>query len=161
MLVRNENSIDIVKDKVPKGTSKKMFLYAIISFFILLMLSMCLKFNFKIIETYIFIFGVWCFPSYLFIIAGIIYVKKENENEKLIVSVSKDYVVFFTKRENKNILLKDIIKINNVSSIYGNFLIIYYKEKDKEEKYQFEVSRSNLNLVCIAIKEFNQDIIIN
>lgn len=99
--------------------------------------------------------------SKLFIIAGIIYVKKENENEKLIVSVSKDYVVFFTKRENKNILLKDIIKINNVSSIYGNFLIIYYKEKDKEKKYQFEVSRSNLNLVCIAIKEFNQDIIIN
>jgi len=161
MLVRNENSIDIVKDKVPKGTSKKMFLYAIISFFILLMLSMCLKFNFKIIETYIFIFGVWYFPSYLFIIAGIIYVKKENENERLIVSVSKDYVVFFTKRENKNILLEDIIKINNVSSIYGNFLIIYYKEKNKEEKYQFEVSRSNLNLVCIAIKEFNQDIIIN
>ena len=100
-------------------------------------------------------------PDIIFIIAGIIYVKKENENEKLIVSVSKDYVVFFTKRENKNILLKDIIKINNVSSIYGNFLIIYYKEKDKEEKYQFEVSRSNLNLVCIAIKEFNQDIIIN
>ena len=40
---------------------------------------MCLKFNFKIIETYIFIFGVWYFQSYLFIIAGIIYVKKENE----------------------------------------------------------------------------------
>ncbi len=132
MLVRNENSIDIVKDKVPKGISKKMFLYAIISFFILFILSMCLKVDFKAIETYIFIFGVWYFPSYLFILLGIIYVKKENENNKLLVSVSKDYVIFFTKRENKKILMESIEKINKVSSSVGCTIVVFYNENGKK-----------------------------
>lgn len=161
MLVRNDDTIDIVKDEVRKGTSKRMFLSGIVSFIILFMLVMLMKVDLRIIETYIFIFGVWCIPSYLFIISGIIYKNQEKENGKLIVSVSKNYVKFFAKKETKNILLKDIIKINKVSSRYGNFLVIYYKEEEKKQKYQFEFSRSDLNLVCIAIKEFNQDIIIN
>ena len=161
MLVRNENSIDIVKDEVKKWTSKKMFLYGIVSFFILFMLAMCLNLDFKIIETYIFTFCIWCFPSYLFILAGIIYWNKEKGNNKLIVSASKDYVKFFTKKQTKNIVLKNITKINKVSCIYGNYLVIYYKEEGKEQKYKFEISRSNLNLVCNAVKEYEQDIIIN
>ncbi len=161
MLVRNENSIDIVKDEIEKGISKRMFLCGVISFFILLILAMCLGFDFTISETYKFIFCIWCIPSYLFILTGIIYWNREKQKNKLIVSVSKDYVEFFTKKKTKNILLKDIIKIDKVSSIYGNFLVVYYRKGENEEKYQFEISRSNLNLVCIAIKEFKQDIIIN
>ena len=159
MLIRNENTIDIVKDKVEEGTSRRMFLCAIGSLCILLMVLICLNLDFEIIETYIFIFGIWFLPSYSFMILGIINMIKEKE--KLIVSVSKDCIKFFTKRKNKNILLKDITKIRKVVSNYGNFLIIFYKEKDQERKYQFEVSRSNINLICIAIKEFKNDILIN
>ena len=96
-------------------------------------------------------------PPYKKINTGVI---NEN-NKKLIAKVNDKYVILYKKNNEKQINIEQITKINKVSSSLGSFIIIFYKNENKEEKYSFEVSCANKNLLAIAIHEYNNKIIVN
>ena len=56
--------------------------------------------------------------------------------------------------------LQQITKINKVSSSLGSFIVIFYSDNKKEQKYSFGISAANKNLLAIAIKEYNNDVVV-
>ncbi len=159
MLIRKDNEIEIWTDTVPKGTGKKCLIIALVGAIFFLFVFFKMNVNFSIIETYYFLIML-LFPCILSFICGCIFITNEN-NKKLIAKVNDKYVILYKKNNEKQINIEQITKINKVSSSLGSFIIIFYKNENKEEKYSFEVSYANKNLLAIAIHEYNNKIIVN
>ena len=148
MLIRKDNEIEIWTDTVPKGTGKECLIIALLGAIFFLFFLLIMNVDFSIIETY-YLLIMLLSPCILIFICGCIFITKEN-NKKLIA-----------KNNEKQINIEQIMKINKVSSSLGSFIIIFYKNENKEEKYSFEVSCANKNLLAIAIHEYNNKIIVN
>lgn len=161
MLSRKENEIEIWTDTVKKGKGKKCIIIGLITMLIFIILAIPMKMDFTIIETYIFIIAIYFIPSYLFFISGIIYIKREKKPERIIARVNKDFIEIYTKKEKRKIMLNQITKLNKISSTLGTFIVILYNDKEKENKYSFEISSANKNLLVMAIQEYRKDIAIN
>lgn len=162
MLVRNENEIQIKTDDVKKGIGIKCIIIGIIIAILLILLTIPMKLDFSTIQTYLFILTIYFLPSYLFIIAGIIFIKKEKEPSKMIARVNKNLLEIYDKKGTKRINLYKITKINKLSSPFGAFIIIFYNDDSGIEcKYSFPVGPANQNLLIMAIKEYNNKIIVN
>lgn len=58
-------------------------------------------------------------------------------------------------------MLSQITKLNKISSTLGTFIVIFYKDKEKEYKYSLKISSANKNLLVMAIQEYRKDIVIN
>lgn len=162
MLVRNENKIQIKTDDVKKGIGIKCVIIGIIIAIIFVLLAIPMKMDFSIIQTYLFIFTIYFLPSYLFIIAGIILMRKEKEPSKIVARVNKNLLEIYNKKGNKRINLYKITKINKLSSPLGAFVVIFYNDDNGIEcKYSFSIGPANQNLLIMAIKEYNNNIIVN
>lgn len=160
MLIRNENEIEIWNDTMKKGTGKNCIMIALIGMIIFILLTIGTGYDFTIIETYYFL-GMLFFPCFIILICGFIFIKREN-TKKLIAKINSNYVELYRKKNRKKqINIKQITKINKVSSLLGNFIVIFYKDNEKECKYSFEISIANKNLLMIAIQEYNNTIITN
>lgn len=161
MLLRNENEIEIRVDTIKKGTGRNCIILGLAIMILLTILGISMNPDFSIIETYFFIAMLALLPSSFFFIAGIIFIIKEKNPNRIVAKVNKDFVEIYAKKENKKINLKTITKINKVSSSLGTFLVIFYTDNKKEQKYSFAISPANKNLLVMAIQEFNNNIIIN
>lgn len=156
MLKRNEDEIEIYTDVIEKGNGKKCIIIGIITILIFIILAFAMKMEFANLVTYIFYF----FPSYLFFIAGIIYLKRERKTSRIVARINKNFIEIYDKKGNKKIMLEEITKLNKISSNLGTFIVIFYKDKGKEYKYSFAISYANKNLLAMAIQEYKKDIII-
>lgn len=159
MLIRKDNEIEIWTDTVPKGTGKECLIIALLGAIFFLFFLLIMNVDFSIIETY-YLLIMLLSPCILIFICGCIFITKEN-NKKLIAKVNDKYVILYKKNNEKQINIEQITKINKISSSLGSFIIIFYKNENKEEKYSFEVSCANKNLLAIAIHEYNNKIIVN
>ena len=157
MLIRKDNEIEIWTDTVPKGTGKECLIIALLGAIFFLFFLLIMNVDFSIIETY-YLLIMLLSPCILIFICGCIFITKEN-NKKLIAKVNDKYVILYKKNNERQINIEQITKINKVS--LGSFIIIFYKNENKEEKYSFEVSCANKNLLAIAIHEYNNKIIVN
>ncbi len=162
MLIRKENEIEIWTDTVEKGTAKKCFISAIIVAFFLLFLQFFLGLDYTIKETYYFIMFFVGAPSLLFIMAGLINLTTENEKSQIILRINAEYIEIFRKKKNKDkkILMKNLNKINKITSNYGSFIVFFYIENNKECKYDLPISTANKNLIENAIKEYNNNVVV-
>lgn len=158
MLIRKDNEIEIWTDTVPKGTGKECLIIALLGAIFFLFFLLIMNVDLSIIETY-YLLIMLLSPCILIFICGCIFITKEN-NKKIIAKVNDKYVILYKKNNEKQINIEQITKINKVSSL-GSFIIIFYKNENKEEKYSFEVSYANKNLLAIAIHEYNNKIIVN
>ena len=158
MLVRKENEIEIWNDTMKKGTGKRTIIVgigAIIFFPIIMMLAGT---DFSIIETY-YILGFLSLPGIAIIVSGLIFMKREN-NEYLIARVNSNFVELYAKRSTKQINISQITKINKISSSLGSFLVLFYNNNGNEFKFSFEINSANKNLLVIAIKEYNKNVVV-
>ena len=158
MLVRKENEIELWTDTMRKGTGKEAIAIGIGAIIILTVLMIIIGCDFSVVETY-YILGVLFLPCVMILICGFIFIKKEN-NQNLIARVNSEYVELFNKKDNKQIKIQQITKINKVSSSLGSFIVIFYSDNKKEQKYSFGISAANKNLFAIAIKEYNNDVVV-
>ena len=148
MLIRKDNEIEIWTDTVPKGTGKECLIIALLGAIFFLFFLLIMNVDFSIIETY-YLLIMLLSPCILIFICG------------CIAKVNDKYVILYKKNNERQINIEQITKINKVSSSLGSFIIIFYKNENKEEKYSFEVSCANKNLLAIAIHEYNNKIIDN
>lgn len=158
MLVRKENEIEIWTDTMKKGTGKATIAIGIGAIIILTVLMIIIGCDFSVVETY-YILGLLFLPCVIILICGFIFIKKEN-NKNLIARVNSEYVELFNKKDNKQIKIQQITKINKVSSSLGSFIVLFYSDNKKEQKYSFGISTANKNLLAIAIKEYNNDVVV-
>ena len=162
MLVRNENEIQIKTDAIKKGIGIKCIIIGIVIAIIFVLLAIPMKMDFSIIQTYLFILTIYFLPSYLFIIAGIILIRKEKAPSKIVARVNKNLLEIYNKKRNKRINLYKITKVNKLSSPLGAFIVIFYNDDNGIEcKYSFLIGPTNQNLLIMAIKEYNNNIIVN
>ncbi len=158
MLIRKENEIELWTDTMKKGTGKETIAIGIGAIIILTVLMIIIGCDFSVVETY-YILGVLFLPCVIILICGFIFIKKEN-NKNLIARVNSEYVELFNKKDNKQIKIQQITKINKVSSSLGSFIVLFYSDNKKEQKYSFGISAANKNLLAIAIKEYNNDVVV-
>ena len=158
MLVRKENEIELWTDTMKKGTGKETIAIGIGAIIILTVLMIIIGCDFSVVETY-YILGLLFLPCVIILICGFIFIKKEN-NKNLIARVNSEYVELFNKKDNKQIKIQQITKINKVSSSLGSFIVLFYSDNKKEQKYSFGISAANKNLLAIAIKEYNNDVVV-
>lgn len=161
MLNRKENEIEIWTDTVEKGNGKKYIIIGLITMLIFIILAILMEMDFSIIETYIFMVTIYFFPSYLFFISGIIYIYEEQKAERIVARVNKDFIEIYARKNIKKIMLCQITKLTKISSTLGTFIVIFYKDKEKEYKYSLKISSANKNLLVMAIQEYRKDIVIN
>lgn len=158
MEIRKEDNIEIWTDVPEKGTGKKYIIYGFVSIVIFILLVVLMRVDFTIIETYIFLFAILFIPSYLFFIAGIIFIVRERMPAKLIAKVNKDFLYIYSKKETKQIKIDQITKINKIFSREGDFLIIKYNENGKECKESLMLDRGYQRLIETAIQEYNSNV---
>ena len=158
MLIRKENEIELWTDTMKKGTGKETIAIGIGAIIILTVLMIIIGCDYSVVETY-YILGVLFLPCVIILICGFIFIKKEN-NKNLIARVNSEYVELFNKKDNKQIKIQQITKINKVSSSLGSFIVLFYSDNKKEQKYSFGISAANKNLLAIAIKEYNNDVVV-
>lgn len=159
MLVRKENELEIWTDRMPQGTAKKCFLVAIISAILFIFIFLNMGYDYSVKEIYIFL-GLLLSPCFIIAICGIVFLYREK-NEHLVMKVCIDNIEVYKKKNIKMIPINKIYKVNAVSSRYGSFIVLFYKENDIEKKYSFPISAANRNLVVIALKEYKKDIVVN
>lgn len=97
MLKRNEDEIEIYTDVIEKGNGKKCIIIGIITILIFIILALAMKMEITNLGTYIFYF----FPSYLFFIAGIIYLKRERKTSRIVARINKNFIEIYNKKGNK------------------------------------------------------------
>ena len=158
MEIRKEDNIEIWTDVPEKGTGKKYIIYGFVSIVIFILLVVLMRVDFTIIETYIFLFAILFIPSYLFFIAGIIFIVRERMPAKLIAKVNKDFLYIYTKKETKQIKIDQITKINKILSRQGDLWVIKYNENGKECKESLMLDRGYQRLIETAIQEYNSNV---
>lgn len=159
MLVRKDNEIEIWTDVMQKGTAKKCFIVSGLATIFFLFYAFQLGLDYSMKETQIFI----CFllsPCFFVLICGFISLKAEN-NKHLVLKINSEFIEINRKKDIIKISLKQISKLTTMTSLYGSFIVIFYRDDNIEKKYSFPISASNRGLVKIAIKEYLKDIIID
>lgn len=157
MLIRKENEIEIWTDTIEKGKGKKAVILGIVTIIFWVIVVASFPAGFSIKESY-YILGLFSFPSFIIIISGLIIIKREKEGSNIIAKVNNDYVILYEQKNEKQINIKQITKINKISSSLGSFLTLFYNENGQEKKYLFNISPANKNILVIAIKEFNKNV---